>query len=517
MRRRASRDRVGGGSLVGRGAKRGVRSAAGSVLFVLLLVGALPLQFAEAEETSGWSTPLRLSTGPALDPEVVIDANGNALVVWREGDPRTLEWGGVVHGSWFFIDEGWEEPEELLWGTVWRPLVAFGSQGQALVVGGSYSGLATNRYEPGYDRNSGSGLASEGGWTGYDKWAYGYTTSRPQMDVDEAGRATIVWAKDGPAVASSWWDSKSVYATRFLVPETPPHREVALTPAEGCDRQPDVAVDSRGSAIAVWVREASCYNEVVGRIYAAHFEEDRGWGSKIELSTHQRASEPRVAMSPEGHAIAVWGGVHGGVAEEVAASRYVRGVGWTEPEMLGRGWSPVIDMDSAGNAAVMWEGGDIYVSRYVADGGGWTRRVNLGRGEQAAVALDPSGDVMAVWTVRSGDYPGVYMSRFSVGSGWTAPLGLWAGLPVGEPRVAIDAKGNAAVVWAGELAPGTPHVWTTRFVADTVPPPLILTSPTPGLATDVPTVTVSGLAEPDATVLVNGLQVLVRSDGCAPG
>src|SRR6185436_11398682 len=113
------------------------------------------------------------------------------------------------------------------------------------------------------------------------------------------------------------------------------------------------------------------------------------------------------------------------------ASRYTAQVGWAGAVLIeagpGDAGYPQIAIDGSGNAIVaFWQhaGGriDIVANRYV-NGAGW--------GTAAAIEADDSGDTSA-------------------------------------PQIAMDAAGNAMVVWAWASASGPPfsyNVWANRYTA----------------------------------------------------
>ncbi len=145
--------------------------------------------------------------------------------------------------------------------------------------------------------------------------------------------------------------------------------------------------------------------------------------------------------------------------------------------------APKVAFDAAGNALAIWEqdrdnagGSGLYFSRYTA-GAGWSTPDNIQnqglpipgqspstrRKPQLAVAAN--GNAVAAWveTVYT-----VAVSRYTPGSGWSAPESAFNNLVTGEggtidPKVAIDGSGNVLVVWGNAMVNGLGGVLYNRY------------------------------------------------------
>src|SRR3972149_5143045 len=84
---------------------------------------------------------------------------------------------------------------------------------------------------------------------------------------------------------------------------------------------------------------------------------DPGWGAAVSLeSNNLDATFPQVAVDPRGNAIAVWRQFDGNI-DNLTANRYVAGLGWTgevliEAEDAGGATQPQIALDPPGKAIV---------------------------------------------------------------------------------------------------------------------------------------------------------------------
>lgn len=180
----------------------------------------------------------------------------------------------------------------------------------------------------------------------------------------------------------------------------------------------------------------------------------------------------QVAMDDSGDAIIAW--VQGsGSAYHTYMSEYRGGV-WFHPATVDDNFNPryayagrpQIAMDGAGNAMVVWFQSmgtmfQVYKSEYRNEV--WNHPLDLADhispdGSPASyphVAMDSAGSAVVVWNQRAGPIGAndqIFMSEFRNGS-WQHPTGLNDNISLdagsaGRPHVAMDAIGNAIIVWA---------------------------------------------------------------------
>jgi len=184
-------------------------------------------------------------------------------------------------------------------------------------------------------------------------------------------------------------------------------------------------------------------------------------------------------MDAAGNAIAVWSQEDEGGNFSVYANRYspVTDV-WGDEVIIDSGSETAtdvaVDMDSAGNAFVVWQQEDegfnvfprissIFSKRYDVNTG-WGTEQLIESGDENAVhpdiATDLNGNAIAVWI--QGDSTGsLYSNRYVVkdDAGWGTEELLESSSgdvdPESPPSLAIDSEGNAVVVWAQEEFTGT--------------------------------------------------------------
>ena len=238
-----------------------------------------------------------------------------------------------------------------------------------------------------------------------------------------------------------------------------------------------VAVTPDGIAFAVWDQ----WDGTRPNIWSNRYVPGQGWGTPTTIESDPGWAEgEHIAVDPSGTAIAVW---HqwDGVRYNIWGSRYVAGIGWPVPTLLetdnaGGGTFPRVAVDPSGNAIAIWSQSDgtrtnIWANRYIP-GSGWLMPTlletdNAGGAAFPWVATDPAGNAVAVWQQSDGTRENIWANRFVAGSGWgmaslieTDNAGLAA-----QPRVALDASGNAIAVWS--QVSGVASIWSNRFVLGT--------------------------------------------------
>lgn len=246
--------------------------------------------------------------------------------------------------------------------------------------------------------------------------------------------------------------------------------------SEGVYGEPALAVSSSGSAVAVWVQ----YD---GAVEANNFAPGVGWGApvRIEGTVETYASEPDVAIDPDGNAMAVW--YAGGTPATIMASRFSPTSGWTPAAPIDpnagpddSAYYPRVAMDASGNAMAVWQQSwagmtAIAASRYVP-GEGWDapQRIDAESTgypyEPRGVAMDPSGSAIAIWTGDDGEGGNVFANHYTPEDGWETPTAIndrgsgWAQ----SPELAMDGSGNGIVVWPqDDFEAGTAFITANHF------------------------------------------------------
>jgi hypothetical protein len=148
--------------------------------------------------------------------------------------------------------------------------------------------------------------------------------------------------------------------------------------------------------------------------------------------------------------------------------------------------SPLVRVDSAGNATVVWRryrnGKLIYESAVGGAGRRWSTPSTLFGGLEDAyglqIAVDPLGIETAVWERRVGRSWVVQSATRSVGGSWSAPVTLSAA-GAGSALVAAGPEGNVTAVWLLEREEGWRSVvqCATRSAGGSWSAPVTLSPP----------------------------------------
>jgi hypothetical protein len=270
-------------------------------------------------------------------------------------------------------------------------------------------------------------------------------------------------AEAPPAPAAKAWQAAALIETNSI----------------GIADTPQIAVAANGDAFAVWAQQRT---DGGFDIWANRYTPAAGWGAaELIEDGADNAGTPQVAVDAKGNAMAVWSQPDA-AADHIRVNRYVAGVGWSGVELVEQNTAADIGgaqiaMDAAGNAFVVWAQSDgagfnIWANRYAA-GSGWAtaqmiEQDDAGDALSPQIAVNPSGNAVAVWQL-SGDTQNVLVNNYVAGTGWGTVRVInveTAGAAL-RPQVAMDAIGNAVAVWeqGGKNTGG--DIWASRFTPST--------------------------------------------------
>lgn len=208
---------------------------------------------------------------------------------------------------------------------------------------------------------------------------------------------------------------------------------------------------------------AGCLAAVLGASPASGAS---SWSRPVNVSGGIRIGEdsPLVRVDSAGNATALWQQYRGGKSFYASAVRQVGGT-WSTPSPF---FSDLEDasglqlaVDTLGNETTVW-GRHVGRSWAVqsatrAVGGTWSAPVTLsaaGAGS-AIVAAGPEGNVTAVWLLEreEGWRSVVQSATLSAGGSWSAPVTLSPPRKdARSPQIAFDHQGGATVVWEEEYS-----------------------------------------------------------------
>jgi hypothetical protein len=364
-------------------------------------------------------------------PQVSVDDGGNAIAIWVEDNGS---------GSGYFD----------IW--VRRYTAADSTWGTATMIG------------PGAGFNIGGILGGD-----------------PQISFDSDGNAVAAWAR----IDGSGGDNE-IMASRYTVADDTWSVVAAIGASRGQVRVPQFGFDGSGNAIAVWEHQETGNN--IYSVRSSQFSAvDNTWSPAVYLENELlSARDPQIAVDTSGNAIAVWQQRtdDGLFTYDIQVSRYtIADDTWSAPQSIRNNppfvsFLPQITMDSGGDAIVVWEQRDpgqdfqIWTNRFTVADGTWgtPMSIDAGTGDayNAQIDVDAGGNVISVWqqrTVAGNDTYEILVSRYTVADGlWGTPtrIDTAAGL-VSLPQIAVDAAGNATVVWEQDDGTGIYDVRSSRF------------------------------------------------------
>jgi hypothetical protein len=360
------------------------------------------------EPGTGWGTGRVISSnlsGDAQLPQVAVDPDGNATVVWMQAE-------GAVQGIWacrYEVGSGWGAPQRVdsSDARAWNPQVATDSAGRALVVwvqggGGVGNAVWSSRYEPGTGWGAAQVLQDAG------------NSNAAFVAMDRAGNAVAVWDQsDG--IRYNVWARACGAGGEWGVPQP-------VESGDGSTGTPQLAMDEAGNAVVAWSQVDGGRNHIL----ANRFGFGTGWGTarQVDPGVGPDGSSPQVAVGSNGNAVIGWYANEGGVWTAWASTN-PDGTGWGTPVRIGpatiNSSIPRVAMDSYGNAVAAWmqwsgTGFDLWSSRFGKDSGwGSPQLLETGSGNIASipgVAMHPEGKAVVVWGQGDGDYGKVWANRF---------------------------------------------------------------------------------------------------------
>lgn len=269
--------------------------------------------------------------------------------------------------------------------------------------------------------------------------------------------------------------------------------------------QPDVAIDSAGNVLAVWVREFNSDSDELPTVWTNVYRAG-AWGTAFQLST-DLAIEPAVALNANGQGLAaycertydssglVWN-------DTIWARRYANGV-WQSAERVSHApsatsgtyaYQPQVGVDADGNAIVVWRQDDTTTGTYDGvwashhNGTSWSTPERLDTLHKSycdslTLAVNANGTAAVVWIEDTYTYD---MAQSISGCGNCTLPNTWARIYSGgvwqssvkignpdidgydsasRPHVSINASADAVAVWEEHTSAHGYRVMTSSYSA----------------------------------------------------
>jgi membrane protein implicated in regulation of membrane protease activity len=291
----------------------------------------------------------------------------------------------------------------------------------------------------------------------------------PEMAMDTAGNVLIVWVRS---------DGTNLRVEARVRPAVGVLGPVETLSKAGQDAGiPQVAVDADGNALVVWRRYDGSYWRIQGRTRSA-----AGVLGPVETFSKagQDADIPRVAMDAGGNALVVWrryDGSHWRVQGRSRSAAGVVGPVVNLSQALQNAEHPQVAMDGDGDALIVWrnETTEQIEARGRSAAGVLGQRQALsktgGSAERPRIAMLSDGNALVVWYRYDGSYWRVQgRTRSAAGSYGQVKNFSPAGQGGLHPRVALDGSGNAVISWRGYPGGNVIMQARTRTVAGVLGP-----------------------------------------------
>jgi hypothetical protein len=188
----------------------------------------------------GWGTAELIETndvGNGLDPEVAVDPQGNAVVVWIQWETTFDVWSNrfTPAGGW-----GTAERIEADGGRAEQPRVAVDALGNAVAAWWQSDGTRNNVWSNRFTPSGGWGAAQLIENNDDAPGAF-----NPRIAADPQGNAVVVWEQ--------WADTHAdVWSNHFTPVAGWSTAQLIENDDAGDAKDPDVAMDDQGNATAVW-------------------------------------------------------------------------------------------------------------------------------------------------------------------------------------------------------------------------------------------------------------------------
>lgn len=403
------------------------------------------LSFSHLQGTSiGWSSNPTVLSGVNInssDPQVAIDANGNAIAVWVEGN--------VLKASTKPVSGNWTAAASVSAAGATSPRLVSDLNGNAIAIWVQSGVIKAASKNFNSNWSSPVSLSSSG-------------ASSPALCVDSAGNVIAAWARSNDIETST-----KLFGNNWQTKVTINSAGATL---------PTIAIGgSGGSTRAVVVWQGT--NNGINVVYSSSKLISGSWSTEQVISdTAHSAAQPCVSVDGSGNAVAIWyaydvtGSVYSNVVVQ-SANRSAASGTWSDVSSLS---APGIRnpltlvahcaFDKIGNAIALWntsfDDETFSVQSAVKPvNANWSKPVDLVHSNLFAYSAELSattfGDVLSLYLFYNGsalmiqsvetDING-YLNNF-----WSVPITISRGDSNAYPKIAASLSGNvihAAAVWA---------------------------------------------------------------------
>jgi hypothetical protein len=418
-----------------------------------LVAGVFLVVASPAAAAPTWAAPVLLSPGPttgyAYDPEVALNAAGDAVAgwTWQSGAVSLTQVASRIHGR-----TDWSRPQNLAEGGG-APSLAIDQAGDAL-AGFSKGSFIGGVFQVAY--RSGPG----GSWQDPITVSPDPNTMGGNVAVNAAGDAVAGFTR---------WSGNGYVVQGAVRPAASGHWQQVVDLSDPGGNSPfgaAVAIDRAGTAVALWIRAGHSAEEPV--VVSSVRPAGGSWSAPVDLGgPYGGVGDLRVAFDDAGNAVAVWEGyVRSSGGEVVFASYRPFGGSWSSAVSLSSPNQLIIDdvrvaTDASGDALALWRETTpgrqaiVVADERPAKSGKWEPSVQLSPSSvfatSAALAGDRAGNAVAVWTEGFGDATVEAALRPAASGSWEQPMRVTTGAVGAGIAAAIDEHGEGVAAWTREV------------------------------------------------------------------
>jgi hypothetical protein len=252
---------------------------------------------------SGWQRAVMIQRDGSVlsdNSALVITGKGDAVALWTQYDSSQSQAQSGLLSSFFIKGQGWQEPEFITHDEAVSSSVASNKNGDTFAIWTTMNGQT-------YQNNVYASRHSAAGWSQGQliQTNPNVDSTDVQIATDEHGNALAVWR--GHQFTNFGETPIYVYANTYS-------KDAGWSADEIVDQaapysMPQLAMDAYGRAIAVWEKPAPNPDPYSDNhdIYAYHYSPTKGWDDDEAIENYSGdSSDPKVAISAQGDALAVW-------------------------------------------------------------------------------------------------------------------------------------------------------------------------------------------------------------------
>jgi len=302
------------------------------------------------------------------------------------------------------------------------------------------------------------------------------SASRPQIAVNKTGQAVAVWVHDVDGAGGI-----SLRASRYTPGSGWGNAEQIAADGISTTRGPQIAIDSKGNATAIWVQnEGAIFN-----IWSNHFTPDTGWegAERIEIATGVgNAFTPKIVANDDGVMIAAWYRNEANPSGQpffIWTNRFTPQTGWGVAEQISNdGIFPGIVIANNGTAMITWTASVssntdplFHYSKQFTPANGWDSTAKLiDSGQDAFFDREPALDKDDNPVVLIRSRTALWLKRYSEANGWGAaePITISdTATQVLLAKFSIDSEDNILAVWQERNGSSLQNLWANSFIPGT--------------------------------------------------